>query len=144
MMVRVTSIALLITVGFASVSAAQDTPTLSALSSSSLELLATSGPAPDRAFTGQGAPTRKKDSRLNGFLIGAAVGAVPGVLLGVGFRSWCVNELGSNCDVWVPVTGASFALIGGGIGYAIDGAIGQSLTFVRPRPSPGVRFSVKF
>jgi hypothetical protein len=144
MMVRLISITVLITVGFASVSAAQDAPAFSALSPSSLELLAASEPAPDRAFTAQAVPTRKKDSRLNGFLIGAAVGAVPGVLLGVGFRSWCVNELGSNCDVWVPVTGASFALIGGGIGYAIDGAIGQSLTFGRPRPSPGVRFSVKF
>jgi len=142
-MVRLTAITVLITVGLASVSAAQDAPKVSALSPSSMKLLATES-APDRAFTAQGAPTPKKDSRLNGFLIGAAVGAVPGVLLGLGLRSWCVNELGSNCDVWVPVTGASFALIGGGIGYAIDGAIGQSLTFGRPRPSPGVRFSVKF
>ena len=141
-MARLTAITVLITVGFASAGAAQDAPKLSALSPVSMNSFETT--PPDRAFTAQGAPTRKKDSRLNGFLIGAAVGAVPGVLLGLGFRSWCVNELGSNCDVWVPVTGASFALIGGGIGYAIDGAVGQSLTFGRPRPSPGVRFSIKF
>ena len=144
-MVRLTAITLLIAVGFASASAAQDAPKFRSLSPSSMELLATSEPRPDRGFTAeQGGQARKKDSRLNGFLIGAAVGAVPGVLLGLGFRSWCVNESGSNCDVWVPVTGASFALIGGGIGYAIDGAVGQSVTFGRPRPSPGVRFSVKF
>jgi hypothetical protein len=143
--VRLTAITVLITVGFASVSAAQDASKFSSLSPLSMELLATSEPGPDRGFTTeQGAQARKKDSRLNGFLIGAAIGAVPGVWLGLGLRSWCVNELGSNCDVWVPVTGASFALIGGGIGYAIDGAMRQSLTFGRPRPSPGVRFSVKF
>ena len=85
------------------------------------------------------------DSRLNGFLIGAAAGAVPGVLLGIGFTTYCENE-SAHCP-WAPaVLGTVFGLTGGGIGAAIDGAInGQRLVYSRMRaPSPGVRFSFRF
>jgi hypothetical protein len=83
----------------------------------------------------------KVDSRLNGFLIGAAIGAVPGLLLGHGFRRWCENESGSTCGTAYPYTGGLFALAGGGIGYAIDGAIdGQTLVFRRPTLAVSIRF----
>ena len=81
------------------------------------------------------------DSRLNGFLIGAAIGVVPGLLLGDGFRQWCENESGSNCWAAYPYTSGLFALAGGGIGYAIDGAIdGQTLVFRRPTLSMSLKF----
>jgi len=74
----------------------------------------------------------KIDSRLNGFLIGLAAGAVPGILLGMGFKSWCVNESGHNCWAAIPYTTALLGLGGGWIGFAIDGAInGQKLAFAK-------------
>ena len=70
-----------------------------------------------------------------------AIWAVPGLA-----QPLVVDSFARRPEVLKPgnVTGASFALIGGGIGYAIDGAMGQSLTVGRPRPSPGVRVSVQF
>jgi hypothetical protein len=85
----------------------------------------------------------KRDSRLNGFLIGFVAGAVPGILLGLGIARYCDNE-STSCPAAVPIVGGLAGLAGGGIGYAIDGAIHPSLTFGRPRPSPGIRFSFKF
>ena len=114
--------------------------TLTALSSESRALLAEDG---SRTAAWQAAPP-KADSRLNGFLIGFAAGAVPGILLGMGIRQYCENE-SASCPAAVPITGILTGFIGGGIGYAIDGAIhGQSLTFGRPRPSPAMRVSIKF
>jgi hypothetical protein len=74
----------------------------------------------------------KIDSRLNGFLIGLAAGAVPGILLGMGVSTYCNNESAGPCPVAIPIGAAIFGLAGGGIGYAIDGAInGQTLVFAR-------------
>jgi hypothetical protein len=74
----------------------------------------------------------KVDSRWNGFLIGVAAGVVPGLLLGKGFKSWCVNESGSHCDRAYPFTAVPLGLVGGWIGSAIDGTIdGQTLVFRR-------------
>ena len=85
------------------------------------------------------------DSRLNGFLIGLAAGAVPGIMLGYGFTTYCENE-SASCP-WAPaVLGGIFGLAGGGIGYAIDGAIdGQRLVYSKMRATPpGVGFSIRF
>ena len=74
----------------------------------------------------------KIDSRLNGFLIGLAAGAVPGIWLGLGFKTWCENESGHNCWAAIPYSTGLLALSGGWIGFTIDGAItGQKLVFAR-------------
>ena len=82
----------------------------------------------------------KVDSRLNGFLIGAAAGAIPGILLGMGFSTYCSNEA-TSCPAAPALVGTLFGLAGGGIGYAIDGAIdGQTLVYSRgPRGSVSLR-----
>jgi len=73
----------------------------------------------------------KIDSRLNGFLIGLAAGAVPGILLGVGFTTYCENE-SAHCPGAPAYLGGALGLIGGWIGFSIDGAInGQQLVFAR-------------
>ncbi|HJU41222.1 MAG TPA: hypothetical protein VJ691_00350 [Vicinamibacterales bacterium] len=83
----------------------------------------------------------KIDSRLNGFLIGAIAGAVPGLILGHGFNQYCKNESPDYCPAAYPLFGGLLGLVGGGIGYAIDGAIdGQTLIFRRPGLSVSVRF----
>jgi hypothetical protein len=142
-MMRVSFITLFVTAVFATNAAAQDSMKLAALSPGSMALLAERPAGPETVFE-QGAGQARRDSRLNGFLIGLAAGAVPGIWLGMGMRSWCVNESGDNCSVWVPIVGVPLALAGGGIGFAIDGAIGQSMNVGRPRANPGVRFSIRF
>jgi hypothetical protein len=142
MMLRVPFITLLITAAFAVNAAAQDASTLSALSPTSTALLSTieDGTVP---ASWQAPPPSGKDSRLNGFLIGFAAGAIPGIWLGMGISTYCENE-STSCPAMIPIFGTLFGFAGGGIGYAIDGAIGQSMTIGRPRPKPGVRFSIRF
>jgi hypothetical protein len=73
----------------------------------------------------------KIDSRLNGFLIGVAAGAVPGILLGMGVATYCNNEA-AHCPGAPAYLGGALGLIGGWIGFSIDGAInGQKLVFAR-------------
>ena len=80
------------------------------------------------------------DSRLNGFLIGVAAGAVPGLILGHGFKQWCINESGSHCDNQYAYWGGFLGLVGGWIGYAVDGAIdGPTLVFRRSSASVDLR-----
>lgn len=67
-----------------------------------------------------------KDSKRNGALIGLVAGAVPGVALGMGFKTYCENEA-SRCDAAPLLTGAVFGAIGAGIGAGIDGLIHRSL-----------------
>jgi hypothetical protein len=86
---------------------------------------------------------RPRDSRWNGFLIGVVAGAVPGVLLGLGVKRYCSNEARS-CDSAVPLAGALGGLVGGFVGAAVDDSIGNSIGSYRPRPAPGVRFSIRF
>ena len=82
----------------------------------------------------------KLDSRLNGFLIGVAAGAAPGLILGHGFKQWCINESGSHCDNQYAYWGGFLGLVGGWIGYAVDGAIdGQTLVFRRGGASAALR-----
>jgi hypothetical protein len=74
----------------------------------------------------------KIDSRLNGFLIGAAAGAVPGIILGSLFNEYCYNEGGGHCPAMIAIVGGATGLIGGWIGFGIDGAIhGQQLVFTK-------------
>jgi hypothetical protein len=83
------------------------------------------------------------DSRLNGFLIGAAVGAAAGLYSGSMIDMLFENEA-SNADFAYPLFGALMGLAGGGIGYAIDGAIdGQRLVFA-PRWSRGTTAAIRF
>ena len=85
----------------------------------------------------------KVDSRLNGFLIGAAAGAIPGILLGMGFSTYCSNEA-TSCPAAPAIVGTLFGLAGGGIGYAIDGAIdGQRLVYSR-RPRGSISLRLRF
>ncbi len=67
-----------------------------------------------------------KDSKKNGALIGLVVGAVPGVALGLGIRTYCENEA-SRCPAAPVVTGAVFGAIGAGIGAGIDALIHKSI-----------------
>jgi hypothetical protein len=87
----------------------------------------------------------KIDSRWNGFLIGTAIGAVPGLILAHYFNQYCKNETAGYCPVIFVYAGGATGLIGGWIGYGIDGAInGQTLVYARaPRP-PGLSFSMRF
>ena len=137
-MLRIPFITLLITVTAAASASAQG---LATLSPSSVALL-DGGSTKHRSLEQATAPTTR-DSRLNGFLIGFAVGAIPGVMLGMGISRYCENEA-RGCPAAVPVAGALLGFAGGGIGYAIDGAVGESRTMARPRPGPGVRFSFRF
>jgi len=138
-MLRIPFITLFITVATAAAASAQG---LATLSPSSVALL-DDGESRRRAALEQGIAQPERDSRLNGFLIGFVAGAVPGVIFGMGISRYCENEARS-CPMAVPVAGALLGFIGAGIGYAIDGAVGESRTLARPRPSPGVRFSVRF
>ena len=85
------------------------------------------------------------DSRWNGFLIGAAIGAVPGVLFGIMWTTYCENE-SAHCPGAPAYFGATFGLIGGWIGYGVDGLInGQELVYSRKTGAPpGVHFSFRF
>lgn len=131
------------------------------LSQSSIELMTPGVSGRTVTFTADRVVrVSRVDSRLNGFLIGAAAGAVPGLLLGHGVNSWCNNESGDHCEVAYLYAAGLLALVGGGIGYAIDGAIdGQTLVFARRGVAPatevrlmpiaaphraGVRLSVRF
>jgi hypothetical protein len=137
--IRVALLTSLVTVVCPRTGAAQDVPKLGALSSSSIALLANDSAEASTIDVWQATPPAQRDSRLNGFLIGFAAGAIPGVILGMGIMRYCDNEA-RNCPIAVPVAGALFGFAGGGIGYAIDGAIGESRTLARPRPSLRVRF----
>jgi hypothetical protein len=85
------------------------------------------------------------DSRLNGFLIGTVVGAVPGILIGVGFMTYCTNEA-TTCPSAPAIFGTTTGLLGGWIGYGIDGLIdGQELVYSRKAAArPGIQFSLRF
>jgi len=76
------------------------------------------------------------DSKLNGFLIGFAAGAVPGVSLGWGINQYCFNESPDHCPSAIFIAGGLLGALGGWIGWAIDGAInGETLVFSKPRAS---------
>ena len=142
-MLRTSLITLLVTTSFAAPGFSQTHPPLAAPAAFGLKM-----PSPGAAEVGKdsfaSARQPERDSRLNGFLIGFVAGAVPGVLLGMGINSYCNNESSSDCPWAIPIVGGLFGLAGGGIGYAIDGAIHQSPTFARPRPAPSLGFSVRF
>jgi hypothetical protein len=142
MMLRVSFIGLFVTAALTTSASAQEAKKLAALSPASLELLKESPEGPRNIFH-QSSAQAHRDSRLNGFLIGFAAGAIPGIWLGMGISTYCENE-SRSCPAMIPVVGGLFGLAGGGIGYAIDGAIGQSMTIGRPRPKSSMRFSVRF
>ena len=83
----------------------------------------------------------KVDSRLNGFLIGAIAGAVPGFLAGHWWNTYSTNEGGGSTPLAYVFFGVPLALAGGGIGFAIDGAIdGQTLVFARRTLAVSLKF----
>jgi hypothetical protein len=96
-----------------------------------------------------------KDSRRNGALIGLAAGAIPGVILGFGFKEYCYNEA-SSCPAAPFGMGAVFGGIGAAIGAGIDGLIHKSIRVARrpgatlnlsPIVAPntqGIRVSIRF
>ena len=144
MMVRTSLVTLFVTLTFlgASVSpaTAQRTSRFTTPSPSTTKMLT---PTADASIVAQ--PSRpQRDSRLNGFLIGFVVGAVPGIMLGMGINTYCNNESSSDCPMAIPIVGGLTGLAGGGIGYAIDGAIHESRTLARPQPVPNLRFSFRF
>ena len=140
-MLRTSVITLLVTAVTAVSSPAQnlDLATLSPASAAMLDDQASA-----RAAFEQGNSSPRRDSRWNGFLIGFAIGAIPGVLLGMAISDYCENE-STSCPIAIPFFGGLSGLAGGAIGFGIDSAIhGQSLTSNRPRQGPGVRFKVTF
>jgi len=83
----------------------------------------------------------KVDSRLNGFLIGVLAGAIPGFLAGHWWNLYSTNEGGGSSPLSYLVFGGPIALVGGGIGFAIDGAInGQTLVFARRSLTVSIKF----
>jgi hypothetical protein len=144
MMIRISLITIFVTAVFATSTTAQDTAALTVPSLSRLRVLPNGSADVRTASTFAQPSPPERDSRLNGFLIGFIAGAVPGILFGIGVDTYCRNESSSNCVWAIPIMGGLFGLAGGGIGYAIDDAIHQSPTFGRPRPSPGLRFSIRF
>lgn len=88
----------------------------------------------------------KVDSRRNGFWIGFAVGAVPGVFLGLAAKGYCYNESSAGgCPglissiVW---PGGTAGAIGGWIGASIDGLIDhETLVFAKPQSSSTIRIA---
>ena len=128
------------------------------LSDSSLQLM-TTGVGGREVTIAANRVTRvsRVDSRVNGFLLGAAIGVGAGIYSGSMVDMLFENEA-SNADFAYPLFGALMGLAGGGIGYAIDGAInGETLVFARrgaasqvrvtPIVNParaGVRLSIRF
>ena len=102
------------------------------LSDSTLHLMTTGVAGREVTFDGSRiARVSRVDSRVNGFLIGAAIGAAGGIYSASMVDMLFENEA-SNADWTYPVFGGLMALAGGGIGCAIDGAIdGQKLVFAR-------------
>jgi hypothetical protein len=142
--IRTSLITLFVTVLFAASSTAQDTPRLNALSPSTMRVLTNTKAVSRETSTFAPSPQPERDSRLNGFLIGFIAGAVPGIMLGIGIDTYCKNESSDDCVWAIPIMGSLFGLAGGGIGYALDGAIHQSPAFGRPRPNPGLKLSIRF
>jgi hypothetical protein len=114
------------------------------LSDSSLQLMTTGVGGREVTLAGSRITrVSRVDSRVNGFLIGAAIGVGAGIYSGSMIDMLFENEA-SNADFAYPLFGALMGLAGGGIGYAIDGAIdGQQLVFARRglAPQPQVRVS---
>lgn len=82
-----------------------------------------------------------KDSVKNGALIGLIAGAVPGVLIGVGWQTYCTNEA-TSCPSAPLIFGALFAGAGAGIGAGVDGLIHRRITIapvIRSANRYGVR-----
>ena len=83
----------------------------------------------------------KIDSKKNGFLIGLIAGAVPGVLASAAWSSWSNNEGGGHTPLAYLYIGVPVSLLGGWIGFGIDGLIdGQTLIYRRPAATMSVKF----
>lgn len=79
----------------------------------------------------------RRDSAKNGALIGLAVGAVPGIVLGGLFMTYCENEA-SSCPSAPLILGAMTGLGGMLAGYEIDRHINRVL-FESPKRTAAVR-----
>lgn len=101
------------------------------LSDTSLEIMTGNDGREIRFAADRVARVSKADSRVNGFLIGAAIGAGGGIYF-ASFVDMLLENEGSDGNTAYALFGGLAALAGGGIGYAIDGAIdGQKLVYAR-------------
>jgi hypothetical protein len=84
------------------------------------------------------------DSLADGFGIGFAMGALPGVRLGLTVHGHCYNESPTeSCPGMISASligGAILGAIGGGLGALVDSAInGETLVFAKPQVSSVAR-----
>lgn len=104
---------------------------ISDLSDSSLEIMTGNDGREVRFTADKVARVSKADSRVNGFLIGTAIGVAAGIYSG-SFVDMLLENEGSDGNSAYALFGGLMGLAGGGIGYAIDGAIdGQKLVYTR-------------
>lgn len=85
------------------------------------------------------------DSLLNGTITGALIGAVPGVVVGMPLQQYCQNEVASRAacaSVPFKVAGVT-ALLGLGIGAAIDGALKTTVRVTPARQAPTTTVAVR-
>ena len=97
-------------------------------------VLRTDGPLGGRKpfATDRVARISKIDSRRNGFLIGLAAGAVPGLLLGRTFNELCKNESPDYCPSAFLIFGGLLSVGGGWIGWEVDDLVTrETLIFSR-------------
>ena len=86
-----------------------------------------------------------KDSVKEGALIGLIAGALPGVLVGIGWKTYCENE-SASCPTAPLIFGGIFAAAGAGIGAGIDGLIHRRITVapVIRSKNQGIQISFSF
>lgn len=82
------------------------------------------------------------DSRVEGTVAGFALGALPGIAIGVAFDTYCNNEYSRHCPFAAAVPGLVLGGLGALLGNLIDGAIDGDVAFARPRRSGDSRVSI--
>lgn len=86
------------------------------------------------------AQVKLSDSRKNGFWIGFAAGATPGIVFGWMVNQYCYNESPSHCPGAMVLFGGLSGLAGAGLGLAVDGAVdGGAVLYARPTSRTTVR-----
>lgn len=79
------------------------------------------------------AQVKLSDSRTNGFWMGFAAGAAPGIAFGWMVNQYCYNESPSHCPSAMVLFGGLTGLAGAGLGLVLDGAVdGGAVVYSRP------------